>query len=71
MTRLERIRSMESGGMADLLLRVADFEPRGIDFCQNRPECQEALDAVPQEGNEPELPCRECMVAWLQEEAEV
>lgn len=70
MTRLDRILSMELGEMADFLLRVGDFEPRGIDFCRNLPECTEAVDAVPADGDESELPCRECMAAWLQEELE-
>ncbi len=70
MARIEQIRSMELEEMADFLIRVSDFEPRGIDFCRNKPECRRALE-VPVEADMPELPCRECMAAWLREEGPV
>lgn len=63
-TKYDRIKAMGMEELADFLLRVSDFEPRGIDFCRNLPECQTALDEQV-EDDPPELPCRDCLVAWL------
>lgn len=68
MTRIEQIRGMELGELADFLLTVGDFEPRGIDFCQNLPECEAALDEL---GEIPAGWCHNCMVGWLLGEADI
>lgn len=62
-TRYDRIKAMGPEELADFLLRVGDFEPRGIDFCRNLPECQAAVDAPVTEDDPPELPCRGCLAA--------
>lgn len=69
MTNGDKIRELvrTDEGLADFLReRNADD---GINYCHNRPECQEYLD-IPGGATIPENLCRDCLIKWLKEEPE-
>lgn len=65
-TNADRIRAMTDEELAKFLIKAHDCEVH-IPFCQNKPECNEMLDAgvdIPPEN------CEACMMAWLHRPAE-
>lgn len=63
----QRIRAMTDEELAKFLIKAHDGDMY-IGFCQNKPECNEMLDA----GTDiPEEACVACVVSWLQRPAEV
>lgn len=66
MTRLERIRNMELGEMADFLMSLNDGGPR-LGFCQNSANCFELLE----KSEIAEGMCHNCMVGYLLSEGDI
>lgn len=63
MTRGDKFRSMTDEQIVDAAfdLGIDDY----IDFCQNRPECDNQVGVNPEEFHNR---CKKCMLEWLQEE---
>lgn len=62
MTRGDKIRSMTDEQIAEVLIEHnMDY---GIDFCQNKEECN-------QDGpKDPETDCTRCLIEWLKQEVD-
>lgn len=62
MTRADKIRSMTDEQIADAAFDIGidDY----FDFCQNRPECDNQVGAIPDEW------CKKCMLEWLQKDTQ-
>lgn len=66
-TQAGKIRSMSDEELADYIIFVGGGYNEKIPYCKSIPQCTEILDSgriVPNEM------CRECLVKWLQSEAE-
>lgn len=66
-TNADRIRAMTVEELANKIYWYHSGSV-GIPFCQNRPECNEALE---RDGDIPDENCIACMVCWLQSDYEV
>lgn len=60
MTNLERFRALTDKEVATFMMAANDCELY-IPFCQNKAECQDALDGGIIENER----CKECMMDWL------
>ena len=68
MTNADRIRAMSDEELADAIVKmVCGIDPAEF-FCQNKKECEDLMDA---DKEIPEEWCRQCVLAMLQQPAEV
>lgn len=63
MTRGDKFRIMTDEKIVDAAFDagIDDY----IDFCQNRPECDNQVGTIPDEW------CKKCMLEWLQEDVQI
>ena len=66
-TNADRIRAMSDEELAALLYQFNNLEDN-VPFCQDLPECNALLDT---EAGIPEEKCKQCLLTWLQQPAEV
>lgn len=66
-TNADRIRMMSDEELAQKLLQFNTLE-ESVPFCRNLAECDELLDT---EDGIPEEKCKQCLLNWLRQPAEV
>ena len=64
MTRGDEIRAMDDKALARFIMQIEELE--GPKYCQERPECGEALESTEGIDNDQ---CAQCLEQWLGREA--